>query len=148
KREREQRLKDEQLAREAEAARLAEIKRLEREERDKLKIILEQEEFELTGGVKFLQTLRPYLIDGEDDRCIIPENCLSELNSQDAFGNGAAFFLLTSSTVDRGEKKTHCGVREFTAPEGQIGLPRKTINSLFTSSEDVSALPNVTIKYV
>jgi len=98
----------------------------------------------LTGGVKFLCSLIPYEIDSEDDKVILPEDSLNELNAQNAIGNGVLLFRITN---DLNGKVSHCGCREFTAPPHHIGLPRKVIDSLQDEVASTS-LNTVTIKYV
>ena len=145
RRERELQLQKEQTLREEElAVRLAQRK----EEEEKaliLKQIAENEELRITGGIRFNHYLKPYTIDGEDDKIILPEDCLTELTQQDAFTRGAMTFKLSlkgSST----EQSTHCGVREFSAPAGCIGLPPKVIASLCDTEVNDSMV--VEIKYV
>ena len=53
---------------------------------------------------------------------------LNELDSQNAFSRGVLLFEIS----DEFSNSTHCGVREFSAAEGTIGLPPKVINSLLS----------------
>jgi hypothetical protein len=96
--------------------------------------------------------------DNNDDRIVLPESALTELNTIqaqsgiDVWGNGPLIFELSvrilptakqyyrldgTGAGDAGEKDsyilvTHCGVREFSAPEGTVKLPQKVINSIFS----------------
>jgi hypothetical protein len=124
KREKELRLAAEQLQREEAMAMLAAVKKEEQERADALRLQQEQEELALTGGIQFYHALKPYPIDGDDDKVILPEECLTELNTQDAFGRGAIYFRLVNNNNSNGitGKVTHCGVREFTAPPNCMSL--------------------------
>ena len=154
--------------------RLNEIKRKRQAEENRRKIQLEynnqlqliaeenrkkQEEIQLqkdleasillakTGGLLFIKdNLIPYLIEGDDDKIILPVSYLSELHNQDAFSRGALFFEIKSSIYSN--NITHCGVREFSATEGTIGLPIKVINSLLhNTNQSIEALGTITIMY-
>ena len=154
--------------------RLIEIKRKREVEENRRKIQLEynnqllliaeenrkkQEEIQLqkdheasmlhakTGGLLFIKNnLIPYLIEGDDDKIILPESYLTELNNLDAFSRGALFFEIKSSIYSN--NITHCGVREFSATEGTIGLPIKVINSLLhNTNQSIDALGTVSIMY-
>jgi hypothetical protein len=79
-------------------------RKLEAEELENDRERLEDEENQLTGGIKYNETLALVAIDGEDDKVILPESALQILSSQDAFGKGAAVFQLT--VTDTGRFKT------------------------------------------
>jgi hypothetical protein len=79
-------------------------RKLEAEELENDRERLEDEENQLTGGIKYNETLALVAIDGEDDKVILPESALQILSSQDAFGKGAAVFQL--SVTDTGRFKT------------------------------------------
>lgn len=132
---REEKLQKEQEQRERGLAELAEKKREELLVLEEERAALEAEEFRATGGIKFNFSLEPYLIDGEDDKVILPESCLTVLNEQDAFGRGPLAFQLTYKKGSAAVV-THCGVREFSAEAGKIGLPKKVVESL--AGEDVA----------
>lgn len=70
-------------------------RKLEAEELENERERLEDEENQLTGGIKYNETLTFVAIDGEDDKVILPESALQILSSQDAFGKGAAVFQLS-----------------------------------------------------
>lgn len=70
-------------------------RKLEAEELESERERLEDEENQLTGGVKYNETLKSVAVDGEDDKVILPESALQILSSQDAFGKGAAVFQLS-----------------------------------------------------
>lgn len=139
----------EQARREQELAVRAAQRREELEQAEMAKQLAEDEERSLTGGIRFAHSLKPYLIDGEDDKVILPEVCLTELTQQDAFGRGALTFQLShflASNTPPDSKVTHCGVREFSAPEGAIGIPPKVVASL--TAQDVASLGALHIKFV
>ena len=94
KRAREQRIAKEQKEREEKLAEEAFFRRKELERIEMERQLHEQEELRLTGGVSFTHILQPYKIDGEDDKVILPEDCLTELSNQDAIGKGALMFRL------------------------------------------------------
>jgi hypothetical protein len=79
-------------------------RKLEAEELENDRERLEDEENQLTGGIKYNETLALVAVDGEDDKVILPESALQILSSQDAFGKGAAVFQL--SVTDTGRFKT------------------------------------------
>lgn len=161
KREQELKLQREHEKRERELALLAEQRR---EQEEALRIereLVEAEEFRLTGGIKFSHKLIPYLINEEhekaDDKVILPEDCLTELSAQDVFGRNVVIFRLSATlTAEEGldiqsttksAVTTHCGVREFSAQPGHIGLPRKVFDCLGGSLARIEGAV-VDIKYV
>lgn len=145
KRENELVLQKEHEARQKELAVKAEQRREEEEARRIQAELEEAEEVRQTGGIKCKHQLIPYSIDAEhetaDDKVILPEDCLTELSNQDVFGRNVVIFRVTGNNGTT----THCGVREFSAPSGHIGLPKKVLDCL---GGDVSALSQVEIKYV
>lgn len=145
KKEREDRLAQAQLQREQELAVIAAKRQEEREAAELARELAEAEERQLTGGVKFQALLQPYAVEGEDDKVLLPESCLTQLTEQDVFGKRPALFRLTVAFADGSEATTHCGVREFSAPEGSIGLPPKIVETL---RGDLRAINNLQIKYV
>lgn len=131
-----------QRAREEEAAR----QRAEKAERDRIAVEEEQQrkerELVLTGGVSFEET---YLAtcngELEEDKIILPESALTTLSTQDAFHNGVMLFVIHRlDTEGHVTSTTHCGVREFSAPEGTIVLSRKVVDSLNTVEEEGTRL--------
>jgi hypothetical protein len=76
-------------------------RKLEAEELENDRERLEDEENQLTGGIKYNETLAIVAIDGEDDKVILPESALQILSSQDAFGKGAAVFQLSVTNTGR-----------------------------------------------
>ena len=116
----------------------------------------------LTGGINFsLEGLQPYrLPKAEDDKVFLPETSLVKLSALDAFSRGAVLLRLWSSTVPSDEHLSsspkytttemqedevngessyhhysHCGICEFSAPPGTVGLPDKIILSLLARSK-------------
>eukprot|EP01032_Pedospumella_encystans_P020295 gene20295-23057_t len=134
----------EHAKRELEMAERAAQRRAELEKEEMARQIAEDDERRITGGIRFLHSLKPYLIEGEDDKVILPEDCLTELTQQDAFGRGALTFQLVCKSLTK-EATTHCGVREFSAPAGTIGVPQKVIDSLDVNIAEVISL---SIKFV
>jgi hypothetical protein len=102
-----------------ELGELKQKRKIELEENELEKQRLEDEETQLTGGINFKETLIAYSIEGEDDKVILPESALETLTSQDSFGKGAAVFQLTVTSLDGTIHTTHCGVREFSATDGE-----------------------------
>jgi hypothetical protein len=124
------------------------------EEKMKRQLELEQKleddllEQQLTGGIACASDLTalPDTLGAEDDRVILPQTFFEELNRQDAFPIGPAFFQLTAKASGR---VTHCGVREFTAAEDSVVLPQKVVDSLFGSvGLPTGQEARVTIKYI
>jgi hypothetical protein len=128
--EREQQLLRDQKLREEKLAELA-ILQKEKEEAEKLRLYEEEQLLlQKSGGILFsLKNLIPYQIDGEDDKIILPETSLLSLDQKNAFSHGHLCFELSSSM--KPDIITHCGVREFSAENGTIGIPIKVIHSLF-----------------
>lgn len=144
RREMEQKKHLDQMRREQELKEIAAQKKAEREIAEEALRLEVEKEIALTGGIKFSHNLTPYKIEGEDDKIILPETCLNDLTEQDAFGRGPATFRLTDTVTKR---VTHCGVREFTAPAGSIGLPTKVLESL-NLNLDTEKARMIHIKYV
>ena len=153
--EREERLLNQQRDREEKEREEAIIRQEKSEELKLEKERIENEEYKKTGGVKFKMTLKPVLIEFEDDKIIMPESALIELNQLDAMSYGVLLFEIktVSSNVsiikftDTVRKVTHCGVREFSASPGTVGIPSKVLESL---EIDVKSLSDTSlcIKYV
>ena len=135
KKEKENALEAKAALRDEAAAELRLIKRETEEklaeERDELLVA----DRLLTGGITFLEDhLAPYLIEGEDDKIILPESCLIELNQLDVFvGKGPVLLRLRRSCLSsETEEYTHCGIREFSAKPGTIGIPSKILHSILS----------------
>lgn len=125
-----------QAAREKELEERRIAKREEEERKAAEERVLALEEECLTGGISFSAgSLTPYVIDGEDDKVILPESCIVDLSNLDVFGKGPILMQLSKADGTY----THSGVREFSAPADSIGLPRKIIFTLTggTSVEDL-----------
>ena len=171
KKEREERLKKEKAERDV---ALAALKVLEEEKRQAAlaaREIMELKESALTGGINFQKMFssgRIFIIESEidDDKIILSEDCLQELNAQDAFRLGPMTFLISnlSGSVKQvlqnycvpsllnnrcyfNFKFTHAGVREFSGAPGFIGISKKVLTCL-TGSDDVTALTSISVKYV
>lgn len=101
-------------------------------------------ERKLTGGVTFYRELRPYRIEGYDDKVILPEESLKALTEEDAFVGAMLFNIQCNG------KASHCGVREFSAKEGTIGLPPKILDTMKCKEYSDLELHSLTvlIKYV
>eukprot|EP01039_Chlorochromonas_danica_P008373 gene8372-9228_t len=151
----ESKLQEAQRAREAELARLAIERKAEEERLALARQAAEEEELRVTGGIRFCQTFLPYAIEGEDDKVILPEDCLTTLTEQDAFGKRPVLFRLQARCHGRSEHRqsdtkesflvSHCGVREFSAQPGRVGLPPKIIQTL---GGDLSLIDSIELKYV
>ncbi|KAH7476619.1 Ubiquitin recognition factor in ER-associated degradation protein 1 [Phytophthora ramorum] len=108
--------------------RVERIAELERKEQQAL------EEQRLTGGIKYLQQLRPVPTTGDGDKITLPVSALEELNPQNALELGVFTFELSfeeQSEEGKATRQTHAGVLEFVAEEGTVGLPPKVAASLF-----------------
>lgn len=137
-------LKQKQIEIEERRQKEAEIKALQAAKEEERKRIMDDIEQKLTGGVKFEMSAIPLLLEnGEDDRIILPQSALEELNNKNAMLLGPLMFMVRSS---QGSHITHCGVKEFTAEEGTVKLPQKVIDSLYLSNPE--EFTSVTIKYV
>ena len=100
----------------------------------------------LTGGIHVCANLSPIpdTSEAEDDRVILPESFIEQLSKQNAFSMGPAAFRLRHAESGQW---THCGVREFTASEGNIILPEKVVQSLF-GSDGIPSGAILELKYV
>ncbi len=138
KKEQQARINKEKAKREADARAAAEAKRklAEIEEQAKLKRMQQaeqeaaerermEEEERRTGGVSWTETYVAYALEGpkdNGDRVTLPASALSGLEFKGAMENkGPMHFELTTREGGR----THCGVLEFSAEDGKIGLPSK-----------------------
>ena len=116
-----------------------------------------EEEKKIRYASPFSIKLIPYLIDSDDDNIILPENCLRELEDRHLFTDVLTFEVCTNQLVKQVEnqnskykfKPTYCGVKEFTAIDDCVGLPKKVILSLgLDNFNDVNSLEQVKISYV
>ena len=127
-------------------ARLKKQQEIEEAERRKM------EEDLLTGGIQYGEVLRATALDdnGSSDKVVLPQSALEKLTSAGVFDQGGAmFFELTTREGGR----THCGVREFVAEDGTIGLPPRVAMCLgaVTTPDDPNAdtwASRVNVKYV
>uniref|UniRef100_K3WWI9 UBX domain-containing protein n=1 Tax=Globisporangium ultimum (strain ATCC 200006 / CBS 805.95 / DAOM BR144) TaxID=431595 RepID=K3WWI9_GLOUD len=112
------------------------------------------EEQRVTGGIKYLQRLRPVPAVTDGDKITLPVSALEELNPQNAHELGVfTFELLYEDPLTQTTRKTHAGVLEFVAEEGTVGLPPKVAASLFRnlggSSNSVGQVPEaIQVKYI
>ncbi|KAG7399946.1 Ubiquitin fusion degradation protein UFD1 [Phytophthora boehmeriae] len=114
------------------------IERLEEQERQQQQALEEQR---LTGGIRYLQSLRPVPTAGDGDKITLPVSALEELNPQNALELGVFTFELSfehDREKEDGERRTtHAGVLEFVADEGTVGLPPKVAASLFQHTKQL-----------
>ena len=139
--------------REKEMQDAARLRRLAEAEEELVRQAKAEEESILTGGILYCETLMVDLLDAsyEDDKVLLPEAALIALTEQDALSRGVLLFELSISgpAQSTSPRKTHCGVREFSARPGAIGLPPKVVDSLTHGAPSLSAsVSKVTIKYV
>eukprot|EP00636_Phaeomonas_parva_P006186 CAMPEP_0118850810 /NCGR_PEP_ID=MMETSP1163-20130328/498_1 /TAXON_ID=124430 /ORGANISM="Phaeomonas parva, Strain CCMP2877" /LENGTH=459 /DNA_ID=CAMNT_0006783045 /DNA_START=275 /DNA_END=1654 /DNA_ORIENTATION=- len=91
------------------------------------------------GGILWTAELRVVETEGEDDKILLPVSALEALSAAGALSeDGALAFRLHrrgEGGADRADYLTHCGVREFTAAEGTVGLPVKVRRSLLARTE-------------
>lgn len=115
--------------------RVERIEELARQEEQAL------EEQRLTGGIKYLQQLRPVPTTGDGDKITLPVSALEELNPQNALELGVftfeLFFEEKTSDGEKQQMQTHAGVLEFVAEEGTVGLPPKVAASLFRQAQQI-----------
>jgi ubiquitin fusion degradation protein 1 len=141
----EERLQQQAKQREKELAEYAVRRREELEYAEQVRQQEEAEEMRLTGGVRFCHVLTPFEVNGDDDKVLLSEDCLTELTQQDVFEKRPALFQLQVGLSSGEVRVTHCGVREFSAATGSIGLPPKVLNSL---GGDLNNISKLQIKYV
>jgi hypothetical protein len=148
KRDREAKLQRDQRAREEQLERQREEQRVKDEKAEAMRQEQLAAEFRRTGGITFSQIgLVPYEAEGEDDRVILSEGALTKLTEEDAITRGAMVFEIQDASSHASAAPTHCGVREFSAAEETIGLPKKVIESL-TKGGHLKDLTSIRIKYV
>lgn len=123
--------------------RIERIAELERQEQQAL------EEQRLTGGIKYLQKLRPVPTSTDGDKITLPVSALEELNPQNALELGVFTFELSfdeDNTSGESLTTTHAGVLEFVAEEGTVGIPPKVAASLFKHCKQLP--DNVQVRFV
>jgi ubiquitin fusion degradation protein 1 len=130
----------EELEKRQQQRRVERIAELERQEQQAL------EEQRITGGIKYLQQLRPVATTGDGDKITLPVSALEVLNPQNALELGVFTFELSFQDQDQGSKQTHAGVLEFVAEEGTVGLPPKVAASLFRDAVQLPA--SVQVRFV
>ncbi|CAH0513849.1 unnamed protein product [Peronospora belbahrii] len=134
----------EMLQKQKRVERVAELERQEQEAREELRV---------TGGIKYLQQLKPVPTTSDGDKITLPVSALKELNPQNALDLGVFTFELSfeDQFAERcgeatTERQTHAGVLEFVADEGTVGLPPKVAASLFAR---INELPDsVQVRFV
>uniref|UniRef100_M4BJ97 Ubiquitin fusion degradation protein UFD1 N-terminal subdomain 1 domain-containing protein n=1 Tax=Hyaloperonospora arabidopsidis (strain Emoy2) TaxID=559515 RepID=M4BJ97_HYAAE len=116
------------------------VERLAESERQAEQLLEEQR---LTGGIKYVQELRPFPTVGDGDKITLPVSALEALNPQNALELGVFTFELwvtemgtELSEVGTVKRRTHAGVLEFVAEEGTVGLPPKVAASLFRQMKE------------
>jgi len=90
------------------------------------------------GGIVWTVDLRIVEAEGEDDKVLLPQSALEALSAKGALAADAALAFRLQRLRDAEELPehiTHCGVREFTAEEGTIGLPIKVRRSLLHATQ-------------
>lgn len=112
------------------------------------------EEQRVTGGIKYLERLRPVPTTGDGDKIVLPVSALEQLNPQNAHELGVFTFELSYTFAGAPDepRRTHAGVLEFVAAEGTVGLPPKVAASLFqycSSEGGTHVLPeSIQVKFV
>jgi len=106
-----------------------------------------QAEQELTGGITFCQVLTAVPISSEGERIVLPPSALQTLETQSALdvAKPLGFEVCALDSTGAVVSKTHCGVLEFTAEEGTVGVPPAAALSL-TKEAGVGALRDCRIR--
>jgi hypothetical protein len=110
---------------EKERLALVQVRKAEQEREQAAREQRDREEVRLTGGVQYVNQLNVVYLEGEDDKVILPQSSLETLMNQNAFDLGPMCFRIWTTSATGDDKVTHCGVREFTADEGTIQIPKK-----------------------
>lgn len=76
-------------------------------------------EVQRNGGLRWSAQLRPVPSERTDDKLILPPSALGHLERHGALDGGILTFVVCLPSGIR----THAGVAEFTAEEGQVGVP-------------------------
>jgi hypothetical protein len=86
--------------------------------------ILKEQELILTGGISFEESYDAACNEElEEDRICLPESALMNLSNQDAISKGVILFSISRlDSEGHVVRTTHCGVREFSAPENTVVL--------------------------
>ncbi|KAI4308353.1 hypothetical protein L6164_031436 [Bauhinia variegata] len=122
-----------------------------------LKADQQMQESLLAGrGIIFYRLLEAVPYQGNGDKIKLPPSCFNELSDLGAFDKGPLYFQLSlvqesgssgmRATDKENQGTTHCGVLEFTADEGSVGLPPHVWNNLFSESAPKS--PFIEVRYV
>ena len=105
-------------------------------------------EFERTGGFKFEAFLRGVPTAAEGERLVLPPSVLEVLEAQGAL-DPTRPLAFEVAAVDPASgvavETTHCGVLEFTAAEGTVGVPPQAALSL-TKARGVAALAELSLR--
>ncbi|MCO5568569.1 hypothetical protein L7F22_022268 [Adiantum nelumboides] len=111
-------------------------------------------------GIRFNVVLQATQVAGDGDKIKLPLSAFEQLSSQGALDKGPMFFEIklniepptTTASEEMpdavGTKITHCGVLEFTAPEGYAELPPHVWSNTGVSNLPLSDCPYVRIRYV
>ena len=100
----------------------ARIRRMQQAEEEAKAREAQEEHDRRTGGVEWKETFACMATGMEGDRITLPPSALSGLQFKGAMEiRGPMHFELTTEHGAR----THCGVLEFIAEDGRIGLPKK-----------------------
>jgi len=98
------------------------LRRLQQAEEEAKALQAQEEHERRTGGVEWKETFVSMSTGLEGDRITLPPSALSGLEFKGAMDQkGPMHFELTTEHGAR----THCGVLEFVAEDGKIGLPSK-----------------------
>merc|ERR1719333_247949 len=93
-----------------------------------------------TGCVDFTMALTPVPIVRQDDKMLLPPSALADLDRLGGTGTSPLLFELTC-----GARKALAGVAEFTAQEGEVGVPPKVALALALTAD---AAQKVEVSYV
>mmetsp|Transcript_4975 Transcript_4975/g.7596 ORF Transcript_4975/g.7596 Transcript_4975/m.7596 type:complete len:389 (+) Transcript_4975:154-1320(+) len=97
----------------------------------------------LTCGVDIVLQLHVKEYDhAEDDKVALPASVLESLTTKNAFANGPVMFQIVNPVNSR---ISHCGVKEFTADEGTVKIPKKVCDCLQLTDTESSS---VQLKYI
>ncbi|CAI0412976.1 unnamed protein product [Linum tenue] len=104
-------------------------------------------------GIVFSRVLEAVGFQGSGDKIKLPPSCFTELSDQGAFDKGPLYFQLSvvhhEAVSETNQKETHSGALEFTAEEGQVGLPPHVWSNLFPLDNTTSpATALVEVRYV
>ena len=97
------------------------------------------------NGVKFecsLEAVTPKALRGDSDRVILPQGVLTALSTNASVQYPMLFEVYSPET----QRRTHCGVLEFSGSEGQVVLPAKVLHCLGLAP-DAGSPRTVRIRY-